>query len=152
MLAVVGVMTIETSTAGVAVNMVDPETVPDVALIVAMPVFTLAASPVLLIPAVAGVSEAQTAAAVRSFLVPSVKEPVAVNCWVVPRAIEGLAGVTAIETRAAAVTVSVVAPVIVPEVALIVDEPVPAVVARPCVPATLLMLALAGVSELHCTV
>ena len=43
--------------------------------------------------------------------------PVAVNCCVVPLGIEGLAGLTAMDTSVAAVTVSVVEPVTLPEVA-----------------------------------
>lgn len=41
----------------------------------------------------------------------------AVNCWVPPTIVETEAGVTAIETRVGVVTVSVVEPLIVPEVA-----------------------------------
>ena len=41
----------------------------------------------------------------------SEKVPVAVNCWVRPLAIAGLAGVTAIDCRVAAVTVRTVEPV-----------------------------------------
>ena len=41
----------------------------------------------------------------------------AVNCWVGPLAMLGLAGVTAIDCRAAAVTVSTVEPVTPPSVA-----------------------------------
>jgi hypothetical protein len=44
--------------------------------------------------------------------------PVAVNCCVVPNGSVGIAGVTAIETSTAAVTVTVVEPVIAPEVAV----------------------------------
>ena len=54
---------------------------------------------------------------VRFCVLPSVKVPVAVNCSVSPRATEGLAGVTAMDTKAAAETVDVVEPVIVPEAA-----------------------------------
>ncbi len=64
-------------------------------------------------------------------VVPSLKVPVAVNCCVVPRAIAGLAGVTAIDTRAAAVTVSVVEPETEPEVAVMVVDPAATLVARP---------------------
>ena len=53
------------------------------------------------------------------------------NCWFVPNAIDGFAGVTAIETRAALVTVSVVDPLTVPELAVIVVVPVPVAVASP---------------------
>lgn len=59
--------------------------------------------------------------------------PVAVNCWFVPNAIDGFAGVTAIETRAALVTVRVVDPLIVPELAATVVVPVPFPVASPAV-------------------
>ena len=55
------------------------------------------------------------------------------NCWFVPNAIEGFAGVSAIDTRAALVTVRVVDPVIAPELAPIVVVPVPVPVARPAV-------------------
>lgn len=43
----------------------------------------------------------------------------------------GIAGVTVIETKAAEVTVAVVEPVTEPEVAVMVDVPIPAPVARP---------------------
>ena len=46
-------------------------------------------------------------------------------------AIEGEAGVTAIETRVAAVTVMVVDPVTLPELALMVVVPTPMALARP---------------------
>ena len=36
-------------------------------------------------------------------VLPSLNVPVAVNCWVVPKGIAGLAGVTVIETNAAGV-------------------------------------------------
>ena len=53
------------------------------------------------------------------------------NCWVVPLAIEGFAGVTAIDTKTGAVTVSAAEPLIEPDVAWIVVLPVDTVVARP---------------------
>ena len=57
--------------------------------------------------------------------------PVAVNCFVVPTAMLEFAGVTAIETRVAAVTVSEAVPLTDPEVAVIAAVPVPTPVARP---------------------
>ena len=57
----------------------------------------------------------------------------AVNCCVVPAETDGLAGVTAMETRVGAVTVKTVDPVIVPEVAVIVEVPTAMVVANPAV-------------------
>jgi hypothetical protein len=85
-------------------------------------------------------------------MLPSVNVPVAVNCWVVPSAIDAAAGVTAIDTNDAAVTVTVVDPLIEPVVAVIVAVPSPTLLASPCVGAVLLIVAAAGVSELHCTV
>ena len=55
----------------------------------------------------------------------------AVNCSVAPLVIEGLAGVTAIEVRVGAVTVSLVVPLIEPKVAVIVEDPVATPVASP---------------------
>ena len=55
----------------------------------------------------------------------------AVNCSVSPLGTLGLAGVTAIDCKTAAVTVSTVEPVTPPSVALIVEVPVDTAVARP---------------------
>ena len=49
--------------------------------------------------------------------------PVAVNCCVDPLGTDGFAGVTAIETNVGAVTVRVVEPEIVPDVAVMVAVP-----------------------------
>jgi hypothetical protein len=70
----------------------------------------------------------------------------------VPSAIDGVAGVTAIDTSAAAVAVSVVEPITVPDVAVIVAVPSVMVVACPIVAPASLIGATAGVPELHCTV
>ena len=77
------------------------------------------------------VAEAQVTWLVRSWVELSEKVPVAVNCSVSPLGTLGLAGVTAIDCRTAAVTVSTVEPVMPPSVALIVDVPVATPVARP---------------------
>jgi len=62
----------------------------------------------------------------------SVYVPVAVNCSVVPFAIEGFAGVTAIDTSVAAVTVNVSAGLVTPfSDAVICDVPTPIPVAKP---------------------
>ena len=74
--------------------------------------------------ATAVVAEAQVTWLVRSCVELSEKVPVAVNCWVSPLAMLGLAGVTAIDCRTAAVTVSTVEPVTPPSVAVIVEVPV----------------------------
>src|SRR5207245_10319230 len=62
-----------------------------------------------------------------------------------PLEIEGFAGVTAIDTSAAGVTVSSVEPVMLPLVAEIVEVPAPTVVASP----VLLMVATVAVPEAH---
>jgi hypothetical protein len=152
MLAAGGLMAIETGTAGVTVRSVDAETAPEVALISAVPVPALEASPALLIVAVERVSEAHVTAEVMFIVLLSVNVPVAVNCCVVPSAIEGLAGVIVIEASAAAETLSVVAPVMPAEVALIVAAPALPVVTRPCDPPTLLICAMVGTLDVHCTV
>ncbi len=72
----------------------------------------------------------------------------ATNAWVVPKANEGLAGVTAIDTSTAGPTLSVADPLIDPEVAVIVAVPTPAPVANPPEP----MLATVVKEELQLTV
>jgi hypothetical protein len=147
-----GFTAIDTSCAGVTLNSVEPATEPNVALIVAVPTATLLAIPLLLIVAEDCVSDAHVAAAVKSCVVLSVKVPMAVNCCVVPKAMEKLFGVTAMETSAAALTVSVVEPCTEPEIAVMVADPVAKLAANPCVPLLLLIVATEVVSELHCTV
>jgi len=73
----------------------------------------------------------QVAEAVRSCVVPSVYLPVAVNCWVVLRAMEAVVGDTASETRAAGCTVSKAVPLIEPDLAVIVDVLTAEPVAKP---------------------
>ena len=124
----------------------------NVAVMFAVPKPTLLASPALLIVAADVVSELQVAVEVRSCVVPSVKLPVAVNACCVPNAIVALPGVTAIDTSAAALTVSVVDPWIVLCVAVMFAAPVATLAAIPWLPLLLLIVATAGLSELHCTV
>jgi hypothetical protein len=71
---------------------------------------------------------------------------VAVNCCVFPAAIEGFVGVTEIDARTGEVTVSVAAPCIVPEVAVIVVIPTMMPAARPAE-----LIIATGVPELHPT-
>ena len=78
----------------------------------------------------------------------SVYVPVAVNCSVVPFAIDGLPGVTAIDTSVAAVTVSVTGGLVTPpSVAVICDVPTPIPVANPAA----LTVATEAVPEFHVT-
>lgn len=71
------------------------------------------------------------------------------NCCVVPRAIDGLEGLTAIETSAAPPTVRVVEAEIEPEVAEMLEFPVAALVASPTLPLALLMVAMDPFDEFH---
>ena len=152
MLAEGGFTAMDTSCAGVTVNRVEPLMLLRVALMVAVPTAALLASPLLLIVADDCVSELQVAVEVRFCVLPSVKLPVATNCCVVPSAIEGFPGVTAMETSAAELTVNAVEPCTDPEIALMLAEPVATLLANPWLPALLLMVATEVVSELHCTV
>ena len=81
------------------------------------PLATPVARPPAAIVATAALEEDQVTELVRFCVLPSVKVPVAVNCSVSPRAIEGFAGVTAIELNAALLTMIVVVPLIEPEAA-----------------------------------
>jgi len=130
-LGLLGLMVMETRCTIETVRVVEPLTEPNVADIVLVPVATLVTSPWLLIVAVAAVEEAHRTEAVTSCVLLSLKVPVAVNCLFVPTGMLELAGVTAIETRVALVTVSDTVPVTEPEVALMVAVPVPTAVARP---------------------
>src|SRR5205823_2497571 len=93
------------------------------------------------------VAEAQVTELVRSCVDLSVNVPVAVNCCFVPLAMLGLAGVTAIDCSAAAVTVRTVEPVTPFSVAVMLDVPVAAAVASPVA----LMVATEGVAEAQVT-
>ena len=150
--AVGGVIAIDTSVAAVTVSSVVLLTVPEVAVMLAEPIAILCASPAVLIVAVDSVSDDHVAVLVRFCVLPSVNVPVAVNCCVVPKAIDGVAGVTAIDTSVAAVTVTVVDPLMEPVVAVMFALPSPTLLASPCVGAVLLIVATVDVSELHCTV
>jgi hypothetical protein len=78
---------------------------------------------------------------------------VATNCWAVPFAMLGVAGVTATDTSVAGVTVKVTdGEVMLPKVAVMAVVPAATPVARPFVPAALLIVAVAGVPEFHVTV
>ncbi|MFT4840901.1 MAG: hypothetical protein ACI90M_001359, partial [Candidatus Azotimanducaceae bacterium] len=110
--------------------------------------------PALLMVATAGAAELHVTVEVRSCIVLSLYVPVAVNCCVVPNAIEGVGGVTANDTSTAGVTVSVVESLtpLPASIAVIVVVPCAALVASPSLPPALLMIATAGDVELHVTV
>jgi hypothetical protein len=101
----------------VTVRVVDPLTLADAAEIVVVPGAMPLARPAPLMVATELFEEFQLTELVRFCVLPSLYVPVAVNCCVAPGVIAGLAGVTAIDDKTAAVTVSVVDPAIVPELA-----------------------------------
>lgn len=101
---------IDCRTAALTVNDVLPAMLPDFAEIVVVPTASAVASPVALMVAVEGVLEVHVTEVVRFCVEASLNVPVAVNCSVSPAAIEGFAGVTAIETRVGAPTVKTVEP------------------------------------------
>src|SRR5258708_7335702 len=109
----------EDNAAALTVRVVEPEMAPDIAVMVVWPVLTLVASPlvpaVLLIVATAKAFDVHVTVPVMFCVLPSVYDPVAVNCVVVPKAIVGSAGVTVIDSKAAGVTVNVVEPLMDPE-------------------------------------
>ena len=140
----------DTSVAGVTESVVDPTMLPDAAVIVVNPEAIAVANPLLILMVATPVlDELQITDAARSCVVLSVKVPVAVNCLVVPLAMLGLTGETAMDTSVAGVTVRVVVPAMFPAAAVIVDEPVANEVASPLLPAALLMAATAVVDELQ---
>ena len=142
---VAGATVIEVSVAAVtvrtAVLLVMP---PEAAVMLEVPVARPVARPALVMVAVVNTEEFQVAELVRSAVVESVKWPVAVNCWVSPLAMDGVAGATVIVVSVAAVTVrTAVLLVMPPEAAVMLDEPAPTPVARPA----LVMVATAVAEE-----
>jgi hypothetical protein len=139
----------------VTVSAAVPTVLPNVAVIVVEPAATDVARPLepaaLLIVATPAVNEFQVTDVVRSCVELSEYVPVALNCWVVPEAMLGLAGVTVMDTSVAAVTVSVVDPDAPPNIAVMVVAPADADVARPLEPDALLMVATPAVNEFQVT-
>lgn len=141
-----GVTTMDSSTTGVTVSVVEAEMVPDVAFMVVEPTPCDVASPfippALLILATVVAEEFQVTDDVRFCVVASENVPVAMNCFVLPRAMLWLTGVTVRDDRTAGVTTSVAGP----EGTALNDEVMVAVptvtaVALPVEPAVLLMVA-----------
>src|SRR5207247_367042 len=155
MLGFVGVTAIEERVAFVTVSVVFPETSPSVAVIVVVPAATDVAKPCdrpgFVYVATPASEELQATWVVRSCVVLSLKVPVAVNCRVVPFVRVGVAGVTVIVDRVAAVTVSVVLPETPPKVAVIVVVPAATDVAKPFEPPALLIVTTAAAEGLQAT-
>jgi len=155
MLVLVGVTAMDTSVAEVTASEVDPEIFPDVAVIVVEPAATEVVNPLepaaLLMAAIVAADDFQVTDVVRFCVEPSEYVPVAVNCLVVPSAMLGLVGVTAMDTSVAGVTVSVAVPETLPDVAVIVVEPAATDVALPLEPEALLMVATAILDDFQVT-
>lgn len=147
-----GLTVIDTRTGAYTVSPDDPEMLPRVAVIVVAPAASVVANPPAAIVAMFGALELQFAEEVRSWVLPSLYVPVAVNCCVVPSGIEADGGLTVIETRAGTPTESCAVPTICPSVAEILAVPCPALVASPAVPGLLLTTATAVEDEFHVTV
>lgn len=128
---VAGVIAKETSVPVPMVRVVLPVIPEAVAEIVALPLFLPCAMPVERIEAKFGFDDFQVMPARFDATLPSLKVPLAVNLSEVPFSILAFAGFTAIETRCAVETVSVVVPLTEPNEAVIVVLPVATLVARP---------------------
>jgi hypothetical protein len=96
--------------------------------------------------------EAHVTTDVISCVLPSVYVPVAVNCWLSPRATAGACGLIAIDTSAAGFTVSTADVLTPPELIPIAVVPVPSVLASPAVIAVSLIVATVAAVELQCPV
>src|SRR5580692_3612377 len=104
--------------AAVTVRLAEPLMAPEVAVMVVEPVATPVAKPLVEIVATPVGEVVHVAVLERFCVVLSEKVPVAVNCCVLPLAIVEVAGVTAMETRVAAVTVKEAEPLMAPLVAV----------------------------------
>ena len=98
MLEFAGVTAIETRVAALTLREAVPVTPPEAAVIVVLPIPTAVANPVEPTEATAPLEKDQLAE-VSNCVLPSSKLPTALNCCVVPRAMEVVAGLTAIESR-----------------------------------------------------
>ena len=125
-----GVTASDTRVAPVTVRDAVPVTDPEATVMVALPVPRLLANPFELIDATALAPEDHVTE-VNGCVLPSSKLPTAVNCCVVPNAIDAVAGLTVIEVKCAATTVNTVLSLSEPTVAVIVVEPAASVVAMP---------------------
>jgi hypothetical protein len=143
-----GLTAIDTNTGEPTVTAALPETPIQPALICDVPCASPVASPLALTVATAAFEETQVAELVRSWLLPSEYVPVAASCCVVPWAIDGLVGLTEIDTNTAGPTVRVVLPVTPAEAALIWEVPCAAPVARPVA----VIVATAVLDESHVAV
>ena len=122
---------IDTSTAGPTLSVADPLIDPEAAAMVAVPTPAPVADPLELIAATVGNDELQVTLPLRSCVLPLLYVPVAVNCWLLPAAMEAADGVTEIEVNTAGVTDNDAEPLMVPEVAMTRAAPGARLVASP---------------------
>ena len=124
---------IDCSVAAVTVRAKVLEVIPLwIAVILLDPRAAPVARPVALMLTVVGFELAHVAVFVRFCVLPSLKVPVAVNCKLVPLAIDELPALMVIDCSVAAVTVRAIALEVIPFwVAVILLEPMAAPVARP---------------------
>jgi hypothetical protein len=140
-----GVTAIESRVGWPTVSVAEAVREPEVAVMVALPIPAPAASPPLVTVAISVEDELQFAVLVRSCVLPSLYVPVAVNCWVVPLAMDAVDGATDNEVSTGGVTVRAAEALIVPEVAVIVELPWVRLVTSPA----LLTDAVAVEEEVH---
>jgi hypothetical protein len=147
--AVPGVTAMESNATGLTFNVAEPMRIPAAAFIVVAPPLNAFARPVLLIVPTEGWVELHRTDLVTSCWLPSLKVPVAENCWLWPISSEGAAGLTetAMRMGAGTVTFRVVEPAIELRVALIVVDPTEVLVAKPFA----LTVATVGLDEAQVT-
>ena len=155
MLKFAGITAIDTRVAGVTVKLAEPVALPRAAAIVTDPWLSAVARPLefdaLLIEATLVSEELQVTKLVKICVELSVYVPVALNCWFVPLAMLGFAGVTLIETSVAGVTVNPVEPDTLPVAAVMMTDPALTPIARPWESSALLTAATAVLEEVHAT-
>ena len=140
---------IERTAAGVTLRRVDPWTPAKAAVINEAPTETDVPRPAGPTVATVELAEFQLTDAVMSRWLLSVNVPVALNCWVVPNAIDAPFGLTVIETSAAVATVNEAVPDTPPDDAEMVEAPGATLVAKPGVTLALLMVAIEASEEFH---
>jgi hypothetical protein len=131
MLPFAGVIAIDERFAAFTVKGALPLTAPNVAEMLVVPIFRPVARPLTVIEATLVLDDFQVTTSVTSWVLPSEKVPAAVNCCAMPSGMLALAGVTTIEVMTADVTVRVVDPETVPELAVIVVLPPASAFASP---------------------
>lgn len=144
-----GVTSMDSSAAGVTVKVAVFEVMPDaVAVIDVVPVLTELARPRVLMVAMPVFDECHSAVDEMSCVLVSEKVPTAVNCWVLPRAMIGLVGLTAIAVITASVTVSIAVEETIESNDAVMDEvPSLTAVASPFDPAALLIVATGVIDD-----